>query len=283
LGARAGHSPRRPLVDGSGSLASLSQYHDESFREARELLERARSEARGNERLHVMIELRLTFTRFNLGLAPAAAGSARSALARAEQLDDRAPLAQALATTVMVDFCLGLGLDDEKLRRAVELGDPDQAMGAELQPSLIACFLYLWTSRFEESRAVLMAGCARWHNRGAEHWLAWAQHPRVWLECWRGDLASATTAMHESVDGCSSWRRRSVGRSRSRTARKSPPMPDAPRRPTSTPRERSRCLRTPAGPTPRSGRLRRSASSRCRSVTMRPRPPGSRRPLPWPP
>jgi DNA-binding CsgD family transcriptional regulator len=176
------------------------RYHDDSFREARELLERAQSEARGNERLHVMIELRLTFTLFSLGLTPAAAGSARSALARAEQLHDRALLAQALATTVMIDFCLGLGLDDEKLRRALELGDPDQAMGAEFQPSLIACFLYLWTSRFEASRAVLMAGCARWHDRGAEHWLAWAQHPRVWLECWRGDLASATTAMHESVE-----------------------------------------------------------------------------------
>ena len=73
-------------------------------------------------------------------------------------------------------------------------------MGAEFQPSLIACFLYLWTSRLEDARAVLMAGCARWQDRGAEHWLAWAQHPRVWLECWRGDLASATTAMHEGVE-----------------------------------------------------------------------------------
>jgi DNA-binding CsgD family transcriptional regulator len=176
------------------------RYHDDSFREARELLERARSQAGGNERLQLMIELRLTFTLFNLGLAPAAARWARSALARAEQLDDRALLAQALATRVMVDFCLGLGLDDEKLRRALELGDPDQAMGAEFQPSLIACFLFLWTARFEESRAVLMAGCARWRDHGAEHWLAWAHHPRVWLECWRGDLASATTAMQESVE-----------------------------------------------------------------------------------
>ena len=65
------------------------RYHDDSFREARELLERAQSEAGDNERLHVMIELRLTFTLFNLGLPSAAAGPARSALARAEQLGDR--------------------------------------------------------------------------------------------------------------------------------------------------------------------------------------------------
>ena len=191
--------PGGTRAEASFRLAEI-RYHDDSFREARQLLERAQSHAGDNERLHVMIELRLTFTLFNLGLPVAAAGPARSALARAEQLGEPALLAQALASTVMVGFCLGLGLDDERLRRALELGDSDQAMGAEFQPSLIACFLFLWTARFEESRAVLMAGCERWRDRGAEHWLAWAYHPRVWLDCWRGDLASAAAAMGEGVE-----------------------------------------------------------------------------------
>ena len=176
------------------------RYHDDSVPEARELLERAQTEAGDNERLQVMIELRLTFTLFNLGLPSASAGPARSALARAEQLGDRTLLAQALASAVMVGFCLGLGLDDDRLRRALELGDPDQAMGAEFQPSLIASFLFLWTGRFEESRVALTAGCERWRDRGAEHWLAWAYHPRVWLDCWSGDLAGATAAMGEGLE-----------------------------------------------------------------------------------
>jgi DNA-binding CsgD family transcriptional regulator len=176
------------------------RYHDDSFREARELLERAQSQAGDNERLQLMIELRLTFTLFNIGPPPAALAPGRSALARAERLGDPALLAQALACSVMVEFCLGLGLDEKRLRRALELGDPDDAMGAEFQPALIASFLFLWTARLEESRAVLLAGCERWRDRGAEHWLAWASHPRVWLECWCGDLASATTAMTDSVE-----------------------------------------------------------------------------------
>jgi DNA-binding CsgD family transcriptional regulator len=176
------------------------RYHDDSVPEARELLEQAQSEAGEDERLRVLIELRLTFTLLNLGLASASAGPARSALARAEQLGDPPLLAQALASIVMVDFCRGLGLDDERLRRALGLGDPDQSMGAEFQPSLIACFLFLWTGRFEESRAALMAGSERWRDRGAEHWLAWAYHPRIWLECWSGDLAGATTAVGEGVE-----------------------------------------------------------------------------------
>jgi DNA-binding CsgD family transcriptional regulator len=73
-------------------------------------------------------------------------------------------------------------------------------MGAEFQPSLIACFLFLWTGRFEESRGALTAGCERWRDRGAEHWLAWAYHPRVWLDCWSGDLAGATAAMGEGLE-----------------------------------------------------------------------------------
>ena len=176
------------------------RYHDDSFSEARALLERAQAETPTNEHLHVMIELRLTFLLFNLGLVSAAETPVNSALTRADKLGDRGLLAQALACAAMVDFCLGRGLDEARLRRALELGDPDEGMGAEFQPSLIASFLFLWTGRLADSHAVLAAGRQRWHDRGAEHWLAWAYHPWVWLECWSGDLASASATMEEGVD-----------------------------------------------------------------------------------
>jgi AAA ATPase domain len=143
------------------------RYHHDSFVEAKELLERAQAEAGADERLHLMVELRLAFTLFNLGLPAAAAQPARSGLARAETLGDRALLAQALGCTAVVGFSLGRGLDEERLRRALALGDPDQGMGAEFQPSLIACFLFLWTGRFDEAHAALMSGRERWRDRGS--------------------------------------------------------------------------------------------------------------------
>ena len=182
-------------------LLAEVRYKDDSFPEARTLLEQAQTETGANERLRVMVDLRLAFTLFNLGLVPAAAGPAASALALAEQLDELALLAQALAVSVMVDFNLGLGVDEQRLTRALELEDPDLRTGSEFLPSLIASFIFLWTGRVDESRALLDAMSARHADRGEEHALAWALgFARVWLECWSGDLASATTAADAGVE-----------------------------------------------------------------------------------
>src|SRR4051794_3757177 len=90
-------------------LAEL-RYHEDSFGAARDLLVRARQEAGADERLQLMIELRLAFTSFNGGFPVSGAlAPARSALARAERLSDPGLLAQALASAVMVEFCLGRG------------------------------------------------------------------------------------------------------------------------------------------------------------------------------
>lgn len=189
----AGQTRARALL----LLAEVRYKHD-SFPVARELLEQAQTEAGGDERLRVMIELKLTFTLFGLGLVSAAAASAWSASARAEALDEPALLSQAVAVSVMLDFQLGRGLDEERLTRALELEDPDSGTGGEFVPSLIASFIFLWTDRFDESRALLVAMLARHADRGEEHALAWAQgFTRVWLECWSGDLASATGAAEE--------------------------------------------------------------------------------------
>lgn len=182
-------------------LLGETRYHDDSFPEARPLLEQARAEAGEDDRLLVMIGLRLAFTLYNLGLTADAGAVARSALTRAERYGDQPLLAQALAVSTIVDFSLGLGLDEARLQRALELGDPDRRTGVELYPALIAAFVFLWSGRFDESRAHLSAVCAQHAARGEDHAFAWARFTAVWLETWSGDLVAASSAADEAWEG----------------------------------------------------------------------------------
>lgn len=60
--------------------------------------------------------------------------------------------------------------------------------------------MFLWSGRFDESRAQLSAVCAQYAERGEEQALAWACFTRVWLESWSGDLASASNAADEAFE-----------------------------------------------------------------------------------
>ena len=176
------------------------RYKDDSFPEARQVLERAREESADDQRLLLMTELRLAFTLYNLGQMEGAVEASHAALTRSRRVGEEALEAQALAVSAIVDFSVGRGLDEQRLARALELQDPGQRTGAELYPGLIATFLYLWSSRFDEGRAQLDAVCAQYLERGEEHALAWASFTRVWLESESGDLASTSRAAAEAHD-----------------------------------------------------------------------------------
>jgi DNA-binding CsgD family transcriptional regulator len=170
----------------------------DSFPAARALLEQARDEIGEREPDRVMLELRLVYVLFNLGLRAPAAEVTCAALAHARALEEPALLAQALAVSVMLDFNLGRGLDEARLAEALELEVRDRRTTDELQPSLIAALLFLWIGRFGEASALLDTMAARSEDRGETHSLVWTQGPlRVWLQCWTGDLEGASRTAAE--------------------------------------------------------------------------------------
>ncbi|MHB1836669.1 MAG: ATP-binding protein [Solirubrobacteraceae bacterium] len=180
-------------------LLAEVNYKGDSFLVARTLLEQARAQAGGDARLRVMIDLRLVFAIFNLGDFPAAGAIAEAALHQAERLGDSRELAITLAVAAMLDFCLGRGLNEQRLTRALELEDPSWRQAAEFQPSLIASCLFLWTCRFDEARTRLDSFWVHETERGDEHGLAWACFFRTSIECWSGNLDGATTVAEEAM------------------------------------------------------------------------------------
>jgi DNA-binding CsgD family transcriptional regulator len=182
------------------TLLAEIRYHDDSYPEGRALLEQAQREPGVGGRLRVMIELRLTFVLFSLGRTADAGACAHSALVDGERLGDPALLAQALAVSVMVDFCLGLGLDEQRLTRALAFELPDLRTTGEFHPALIAGCLFTWTGRLDEARALLDELCAWYAERGEEHALAWGYSRLVWVECLAGDLGRARRLAEQAVE-----------------------------------------------------------------------------------
>ncbi|HEY7629391.1 MAG TPA: AAA family ATPase [Thermoleophilaceae bacterium] len=195
-----------PLLPGGGPRADALRllaeirYHADSYPEARALLEKACAEQGVDQRLRVMLDLRLAFVLCNLGQVAAAEGLAWSALTGAETLDDDALRAQGLALSATVDFALGLGIHEARLARALQLESPDVRTPNMLRPSRVAAFLYLWTGRLDTARPLLEA-LSDWHaERGEDHELAWNCSSMVWLECWAGNLEAAAMAADEASE-----------------------------------------------------------------------------------
>jgi DNA-binding NarL/FixJ family response regulator len=101
---------------------------------------------------------------------------------------------------VLVDYCIGRGLDDERLARALELEDFDAPPGSEFTPAVLATFLNMWSGRLDEARVTLRTALTGHTRRGEEHALAWTEYIRVWLEFWCGDLAAAEAVADEGVE-----------------------------------------------------------------------------------
>jgi DNA-binding CsgD family transcriptional regulator len=199
-------------------LLAEIRYQDDSYPEARALLEQAHAEEGVSRRLRVMIDLRLAFVLCNLALVAEAEQPVRDALAGAEALRDDALRAQALALEAAVDFALGRGVNEARLSRALTLEIADVRTSSVLRPSLVAALLYLWTARLDDSRLLLSGLCDRHAERGEEHELGWACYALVWLECLSGNLPAAGRAATEAFEQLAQLRTRN-GRALALSAR----------------------------------------------------------------
>src|SRR5204863_7579655 len=113
---------------------------------------------------------------------------------------DDALLAQALALAVSVDYALGLKFDETRLKRALRLERPEVRTAGLLRPSLIAAFLYLRTGKLDEAKRLLEVLAEGHRARGEDNDLAWTCLRLVAVNCWRGDLESASHAADQAAE-----------------------------------------------------------------------------------
>ncbi|MFD1931128.1 AAA family ATPase [Nonomuraea mangrovi] len=181
-------------------LLATVRLHDDSYREAAGYLEQALVEADGNPRLRAPILIELLFVLVNLGRIPDALRIVDDTVADAERLEDSDLLAKALASSVMIRFLSGHGLDEPTLQRALALENPDIPGPVMLRPTLISSLLLAWTGRLDEARDGLLALRRRCLERGEESDLMFTAFHTVIVECWRGDLADARSIAEDTLE-----------------------------------------------------------------------------------
>jgi DNA-binding CsgD family transcriptional regulator len=147
--------------------------------------------AAGDAELATDLELDLAYYSVSLGDLPGAEGHARRAVVAAERAGVQSALADALAVVTIAEFIGGRGLDEDRMRRALELEDPTRNRAWQMSPTFIHGSLLLYTGRVDQAFAVLDGLHSATLERGEESMIPFLCFYMVWVCLWRGDLIAA--------------------------------------------------------------------------------------------
>jgi DNA-binding CsgD family transcriptional regulator len=180
-------------------MAAISMYRD-TFVDAAALLERALEDAETNPALLVQTLLSLTFAQGMSGQFEGSLRNARQAVSHAEELGYPPLISGALAMFVNASFLYGHGVDEDSLRRAVELEDPDADVPIPFCPSAVNALIYAWTGQLNIARRQMAAVRDRCVERGAENDMMAVAGYSTLIEIWRGNFAEAAQLAEDTLE-----------------------------------------------------------------------------------
>jgi tetratricopeptide (TPR) repeat protein len=182
-----------------GLLAEMCMYHN-SFAQAAEMLQRALRDAECEPPLLGQILILLSFAQINTGEYEMSLHNARRAVALIDELDLPALSSQACAMWVTINFVCGQGVDEPRLRRALDLEDHDADVPVPFRASAIQALMLAWTGRLDEARAQRTAVRNRCIERGEYGHLMFIDLHSTLIEVWRGDFAEATQTAKDAME-----------------------------------------------------------------------------------
>ncbi len=181
-------------------LLGVVRLFDDSHAEAAALFGRALTEVGDHLELRVQILITLSFTLFDAGDLDGAITSVQDAVRHAAQLGQTQPLSQALAMRVMLGFMRGDGVDEEGLRRAIELEDPDADMPLVCRPSMQRALMLSFTGQLDQAIQQMASVRQRCSIRGEEGDLPYVTFFSALVEMWRGNVAEATLIAEDALE-----------------------------------------------------------------------------------
>lgn len=165
------------------------------------VLERALDEAGDDLALRVQILVPMAFALYNTSDHAALERRVDEAVADADRLGRSDLLSQALSTRTVCRFWLGRGLDEDSLRRALDLADGQASVSVFSQPSMHKAILLSCTGQLDSAHNEFASLMQSYVERGEEgrdqNYVAFH---RVLNDIWRGDFASATLLAEDAVE-----------------------------------------------------------------------------------
>lgn len=179
-----------PLRAQAMTLLANVRLHDDSFAEAAGLLARAADEC-DDPASRVQILIMRSYALFNCGETEVATAYIKDAVAEATALGHPALLSSTLGMHTTLRFLVGDGLDDEGLRRAIELDDDNEAVPVAARIRVQHALLRAWSGELADADAELAALRRRCAERGEETELIFLGFHAALVSVWQGRLDSA--------------------------------------------------------------------------------------------
>lgn len=181
-------------------LAAVRTFED-NYAAAVDLLEQARGDAEDDDAVLVASLVSLCFAQGMAGRFDEQISTGRRAVEIAERAGVSALTSQALALWVLVAARAGDGLDEEVMRRAVELQDPDVDVPIPFNARATCGFALGVAGRLAEADDQLTEVAERSRLRGAEHDVVAILGYRTLVAIWRGRYDEANAHATEMLSG----------------------------------------------------------------------------------
>jgi DNA-binding CsgD family transcriptional regulator len=173
---------------------------DGGFEKAVDLLWTALSDAADDHPLLVQILLLLSNALIATCEYDESLHHTRQAVVLAEELDSPVLTSQALAMWVKVSCMCGQGVDEQSLRRALELEDPELDVPSPTRASTAYALTLAWTGRLDEARRQLHDVRRRCIERGAESLVMYVSLHSALIEIWRGSFDDAAQIAADATE-----------------------------------------------------------------------------------
>jgi DNA-binding CsgD family transcriptional regulator len=180
-------------------LATVRMYH-KGHAEAVELLRTALDDAAGNAPILIQVLLRLSFAQNDIGDFDDARRHIRDAVKLAEEIGVPGITSAALAWSVHLNFQCGLGVDEEALRRALELYDSSLDLPIIFRAPMVNALVLSGTGRLDQAHHELTSLREVCIERGAESDMMAIAGFLAINHVWRGQLTDAAAEAAEAVE-----------------------------------------------------------------------------------
>ncbi|WP_051574816.1 AAA family ATPase [Mycobacterium sp. URHB0044] len=182
-----------------GLLAEMGMYHN-SFAQAAEMLDGALKDAESDPALLVQTLILLSFARINTAEYDKSMENASQAVALTDELDLPALCSPACAMWVMVNFLCGHGVDEPRLKRALELEDLDADVPDPFNASTVSALTLAWTGRLNEARDEVSVVRDRCIERGQDGHVMFVDLHSALIDVWRGDFNEAAQTAKDAME-----------------------------------------------------------------------------------